>query len=213
MLGERSYLNGSGKRAGGVHLVISLVFLLIPVAITIAVLAADRGSAEHLMPWSTSSVGWAALKGDFSFSLTKFSLCRSGDTSSCTLLRYDDQALLKERNDIQSSGNAIMWMMGISAVLVIIASGFTFWSLVKREGAGSSRGVKIATWIMAAIASLLLFISAIVWSNSMHDKLSKYTELHYSWGFALAIVGGISCVFATILQCLRPTPADSYANV
>jgi hypothetical protein len=219
MLGERSHLTSatdafSGKRGPGLHLLISLAFLLIPLALSIAILSAERGTAEHLMPWSTSSVGWASLKGDFAYGLTQFSLCKSGDTSMCTSLRYDEQAMLKEGNSMQSAGNAIMWMMGISAVLVALSAGLTFWALVKRDGAAATRGVKIASWIMSLIVTILFLTCAMIWSSNMHDKLSNYTDPHYSWGFALAIVGGLSAAFATILQCLRPGVEDSsYRNV
>jgi hypothetical protein len=68
---------------------------------------------------------------------------------------------LKEGSSIQQAGNAVMWLIGISAVLVIVSGGLTFWSLIKREGTATTRGVKIASWIMACIASLFFFISGI----------------------------------------------------
>jgi len=198
-----------------VHLITSLTLALVPLVLGISLAVTEHSAPDRIIPWSSAQVGFGSLKGDLHFALTQFSLCHGKDSEQCTRLYYEDQSTVlgDDAFSISKAGRAINIMVIIGTCLTAIATILSLFTLVKRVGGLATREAKLGMSAMMGLATLLFFISAIVWASSVHDRLSKYSsDLHYSWGFALSLVAGLLSGGAAIVQCLRPT-ADDYVAV
>jgi len=197
------------------HLITSMVLLLIPLALGIGLTATEKASPDKIIPWSKSSIGWGALKGDLGFGLTQMALCTAGDHSSCTRLFYEDQKLVMgdDADSIAKAGKAVYIMLIIATVLSAITFIMALAALISRSRRWATPQVKLLNTTLSVLASLSFLISAIVWAASCHDRLTGYTsDVHYSWGFGLSLVAAGFAGAAMVIECLRSTP-DQYTPV
>jgi len=203
------------SRSSVLHLVTSMALLLVPLILGLALTVTEKASPDKILPWSKSSVGWGAMRGELGFGLTQMALCSTGEDSSCTRLFYEDQKLVlgDDANSIAKAGNAVYVMIIMATVL----SGLTFImalaALFFRSRSWGTPKVKLLNTTMSLLAALLFLISAIVWAASCHDRLSSYSsDAHYSWGFGLSLVAAGFSGAALVIECLRANP-DQYTPV
>jgi len=194
------------------HLVATALLLLAPIILGISLAATEHSAPDRIIPWSSATVGWGALKGEFSFGLRQFALCNPNNPDQCTRLYYEDQQLIlgDDAVSLQKNGKTIYVMVILATCLLALSFIFSL-SLLLCHGRDTffNRVPKYLNTVFGFSATALFLISAIIWGSSLQSRLSDHSsDVHLTWGFALALVSFFFGLAASLVECLRPVSYD-----